>query len=85
MATTGQFPLVMKTPVSGAAFASSNCLVKQIVQLSNSAPAKVVNAERYMTTEAQAQLPSLIEGLAEGSISPQKFVSSLQQLNTTAP
>ncbi len=82
MATTGQFPLVMKTPTTGAGFANSNCLVKQIVDLSNAAPAKVVNAERYMTTEAQAQLPSLIEGLALGSISPAKFVSSLQQLNS---
>ncbi|MGD0560363.1 MAG: extracellular solute-binding protein [Streptosporangiaceae bacterium] len=85
MATTGQFPLLMKTPTTGSAFSSSNCLIKQEVDLSNNAPAKVVNAERYMTTEAQTQLPSLIEGLAEGSISPQKFVSTLQQLNTTAP
>jgi ABC-type glycerol-3-phosphate transport system substrate-binding protein len=85
MATTGQFPLIVKTPTNGAAFASSNCLVKPFVNLTNAAPAKVVNAERYMTTEAQAQLPSLVEGLALGSISPAQFVSSLQQLNTTAP
>jgi ABC-type glycerol-3-phosphate transport system substrate-binding protein len=83
MATTGQFPLIVKTPTTGTAFAKSNCLVKPFVDLTNAAPAKVVNAERYMTTEAQAQLPSLIEGLALGSISPQKFVATLQQLNST--
>jgi ABC-type glycerol-3-phosphate transport system substrate-binding protein len=85
MATTGQFPLVVKTPTGGAAFANSNCLMKPFVDLTNAAPAKAVNVERYMTTEAQAQLPSLVEGLAVGSISPAKFVSELQQLNTTAP
>lgn len=85
MATTGQFPLVVKTPTSGAAFSNANCLVKPFVQLTNAAPAKSVNAERYMTTEAQAQLPSLIEGLALGHTSPSQFVSTLQQLNTTAP
>jgi raffinose/stachyose/melibiose transport system substrate-binding protein len=85
MATTGQFPLVVKTPTSGAAFANANCLVKPFVDLTNAAPAKSVNAERYMTTQAQAQLPSLIEGLALGHTSPSQFVSSLQQLNTTAP
>jgi ABC-type glycerol-3-phosphate transport system substrate-binding protein len=85
MATTGQFPLIVKTPTSGAAFAHSNCLMKPFVDLTNAAPAKSVNVERYMTTEAQAQLPSLIEGLAVGSISPADFVSKLQQLNTTAP
>jgi ABC-type glycerol-3-phosphate transport system substrate-binding protein len=85
MATTGQFPLVVKTPTGGAAFANSNCLMKPFVDLTNAAPAKSVNVERYMTTEAQAQLPSLVEGLALGSISPAKFVSELQQLNTTAP
>src|ERR1700677_283091 len=85
MATTGQFPLVVKTPTSGPAFANSNCLMKPFVDLTNAAPAKSVNVERYMTTEAQAQLPSLVEGLAVGSISPAKFVSELQQLNTTAP
>jgi ABC-type glycerol-3-phosphate transport system substrate-binding protein len=85
MATTGQFPLVVKTPTTGAAFANSNCLMKPFVDLTNAAPAKSVNVERYMTTEAQAQLPSLVEGLALGSISPAKFVSELQQLNTTAP
>jgi ABC-type glycerol-3-phosphate transport system substrate-binding protein len=85
MATTGQFPLIVKTPTSGAAFAHSNCLMKPFVDLTNAAPAKSVNVERYMTTEAQAQLPSLIDGLAVGSISPADFVSKLQQLNTTAP
>lgn len=85
MATTGQFPLIVKTPTSGAAFSQSNCLVKQIVNLSNEAPAKVVNVERYMTTEAQAQLPSLLESLVLGSTSPQKFVATLQQLNNSNP
>jgi ABC-type glycerol-3-phosphate transport system substrate-binding protein len=83
MATTGQFPLIVKTPTSGPAFAKSNCLVKQIVQLSNQAPAKVVNVERYMTTQAQAQLPSLLESLVLGNTTPQKFVSTLQQLNSS--
>ena len=85
MATTGQFPLIVKTPTSGAAFAKSNCLMKPFVDLTNAAPAKSVNVERYMTTEAQAQLPSLVDGLAAGSISPAKFVSELQQLNASAP
>jgi len=79
MATKGQFPLAVQTPVSSS---GSNCLLKQFVSLSNEAPAKVVNIERYMTPEAQAKLPSLVEALVTGGAnSPAQFVSSLQQLN----
>ncbi|HUB68792.1 MAG TPA: hypothetical protein VL984_00050, partial [Acidimicrobiales bacterium] len=68
-----------------ATTSGSNCLLKQFVNLSNKAPAKVVNIERYMTPEAQAQLPSLVEALATGGkSSPQQFVSSLVQLNKTS-
>ena len=82
MATKGQFPLAVQTP---ATTSGSNCLLKQFVNLSNKAPAKVVNIERYMTPEAQAQLPSLVEALATGGkSSPQQFVSSLVQLNKTS-
>jgi ABC-type glycerol-3-phosphate transport system substrate-binding protein len=82
MATKGQFPLAVQTPNSNS---GSNCLLKQFVSLSNKAPSKVVNIERYMTPEAQAQLPSLVEALATGGNSaPQQFVTSLEQLNKTS-
>lgn len=79
MATKGQFPLAVQTPISGS---GSNCLLKQFVSLSNRAPAKVVNIERYMTPQAQAKLPSLVEALATGGTnSPHQFVTSLEELN----
>lgn len=82
MATQGQFPLAVQTPTTSS---GSNCLLKQFVSLTNKAPAKVVNIERYMTPEAQAQLPSLVEALVTGgSSSPKQFVSSLEQLNSTS-
>lgn len=81
MATLGQFPLVVKTSTTGALFSKTNCLMKQFIQLSNQAPARVVNVERYMTPQAQAQLPSLLESLVLGKMTPQTFVSTLQQLN----
>jgi len=55
--------------------------LKKEVALTNAAPTKVVNIERYMTPQAQAQLPNLLEELVLGNATPQKFVSSLQSLN----
>ena len=81
MATQGQFPLIVKIPTTGKAFASASCLLREEVALTNAAPTKVVNIERYMTPQAQAQLPNLLEELVLGNATPQKFVSSLQSLN----
>ncbi len=82
MATKGQFPLIVKIPTTGKAFSTASCLLKDVVNLTNRAPARIVNIERYMTPEAQAQLPSVLESLVIGSISPQRFVSTLQRLNS---
>jgi ABC-type glycerol-3-phosphate transport system substrate-binding protein len=82
MATTGQFPLIVKTPLSGPAVAHANCVLRDELAFSDRAPARVVNIERYMSPEAQAQLPNLLEELVLGGTTPAKFVSTLQKLNS---
>jgi ABC-type glycerol-3-phosphate transport system substrate-binding protein len=81
MGIEGQYPLVVKSTSSPAELAKANCQMKQVFQIYNNASTRIVNMERYITTAAQAQIPSLLQQLILGDISPQKFTSQLQSLN----
>jgi len=81
MGIQGQYPLVVQSTSSPAQLAKASCQMKQVFQIYVHASTRIVNMERYITTAAQAQVPSLLQGLILGQISPQQFTSQLQNLN----
>ena len=52
-----------------------------VLQYNLAAPAKVVEAVRNIKPAATAQLPSLLEALAIGQVSPPDFANQLQGFN----
>jgi ABC-type glycerol-3-phosphate transport system substrate-binding protein len=81
MAINGQYPMKIKTTVSGSLASQAPSQMKQLLALSNTAPNATVNVERYLTTSAQSQLPSLIEALILGQTTPKQFAATLQADN----
>ena len=53
----------------------------EVLKLYNAAPNRIVQLERGLTSNAQAELPSLLESLALGKVSPQDFAATLQKDN----
>lgn len=81
MSLEGEYPLAVKTTFTEQDLSQANCQMGQVLQYSNAAPATVVEAVRNIKPAAQTQLPSLLEGLALGQISPQEFADQLQNYN----
>ena len=51
------------------------------IDANSSAPGSVVNLQRNLSTEANAMLPSLLEGLALDTITAEEFVTQLDSAN----
>ena len=81
MSVQGEYPLAVKTTLNAADTSSANCQMKQVLQLSGAAPASIVQMGRQIKPAAQAKLPSMLEGLALGSVSPRDFAAQLQAAN----
>jgi ABC-type glycerol-3-phosphate transport system substrate-binding protein len=81
MAVEGQYPPAAKVTLTGSELSKANCQMKQVIGVTQKAPTTVVEMERNLTTGAQAQVPSLLEGLAQGSTSPENFASNLVSAN----
>ncbi|WP_305788334.1 ABC transporter substrate-binding protein [Symbioplanes lichenis] len=81
MSVQGEYPLAVKTELSDADKAAANTQMQQVIELSGAAPTSVVQMAREIKPAAQAKLPSLLEGLALGSTSPQEFAEQLQAAN----
>jgi raffinose/stachyose/melibiose transport system substrate-binding protein len=81
MAINGQYPMKIKTSVSGSLASQAPEQMKQLLAVSNAAPNATVNLERYLTTGAQSKLPSLLEALILGQTTPKQFAASLQADN----
>jgi ABC-type glycerol-3-phosphate transport system substrate-binding protein len=81
MSVQGEYPLAVKTTLSSADSASANSQMQGVLQLSGAAPESIVQMAREIKPAAQAKLPSLLEGLALGSTSPQQFATQLQAAN----
>ena len=74
----GAYPMAINTTFSEEQLAEANCQMREVLQLANAAPAAVVEAVRNIPPAAQAQVPSLLEGLALGQLSPEEFANELQ-------
>ncbi len=77
----GQYPLAVKTTLTPDDITKAGPLMGQVLQYNTAAPATVVEAVRNIKTAAQAQLPSLLEGLAIGQTTPEDFAKQLQGFN----
>ncbi|MFN8563224.1 MAG: extracellular solute-binding protein [Anaerolineae bacterium] len=77
----GEYPMAISTTFTEDDLAQANCQMAQVLQLSNAASVTVVEAVRNIKPSAQAQLPSLLEGLALDQLSPADFTNQLQQYN----
>ncbi|MCA9911467.1 MAG: hypothetical protein KC519_22590, partial [Anaerolineae bacterium] len=78
MSIEGGYPMAINTTFSEDELANADCQMRDVLQLSNGAPAAVVEAVRNIQPAAQAQLPSLLEGLALGQLSAEEFANELQ-------
>jgi ABC-type glycerol-3-phosphate transport system substrate-binding protein len=81
LSVEGEYPMAVKTTFTKDDLAKASCQMSQVLQLSNAAPVAVVEAVRNIKPSAQAQLPSLLEGLALGQLSSADFASQVQQYN----
>jgi len=81
MSIEGEYPLAIKTNMTTEETGKANAQMSQVLQLSNAAPVAVVEAVRNIKTSAQAQVPSLLEGLAIGDTTPENFAKQLQSFN----
>ena len=77
----GNYPMAINTTFSEADLANADCQTSQVLELANAAPAAVVEAVRNIKPSAQAQLPSLLEGLALGQLSAEDFADELESYN----
>jgi ABC-type glycerol-3-phosphate transport system substrate-binding protein len=82
MAVEGEYPMAVQTELSDADKEKASCQMAQVIDIANAAPASIVQMARGITTDAQAQLPSLLESLALGSTTPEQFATSLQAANS---
>lgn len=83
MASAGQYPMKIQTTLSAAQQKATPCQMTQVLKISNSAPASIVNLERNLPTSAQSQLPSMLESLILGQSTPAQFATSLQAANSS--
>jgi len=81
MAVEGEYPMAVQTELSAADKEKASCQMAQVLEIANAAPTSVVQMARGITTDAQAQLPSLLESLALGQTTPEQFATSLQTVN----
>lgn len=81
MAIDGEYPMAVQTELSEADTQRASCQMAQVLQISNAAPTAVVQMGRGITSAAQAELPSLLEGLALDQITPEQFAERLQAAN----
>ncbi len=81
MAVEGEYPMAVKTELSDADREKASCQMAEVLDIANDAPASVVQMGREITTDAQAQLPSLLESLALGQTTPTDFAARLQAAN----
>ena len=81
MAVDGQYPMAVKTILTDADTKRATSQMAEVLKLYNAAPNTIVQLERGLTSNAQAQLPSLLESLALGKVSPQDFAATLQKDN----
>lgn len=81
MAIDGEYPMAVQTELSEADTQRASCQMAQVLQISNAAPAAIVQMGRGITAAAQAELPSLLEGLALDQITPEQFAERLQAAN----
>jgi ABC-type glycerol-3-phosphate transport system substrate-binding protein len=81
MAVDGQYPMAVKTTLTDADTKRAPSQMAEVLKLYNAAPNRIVQLERGLTSSAQAQLPSLLESLALGKVSPQDFAATLQKDN----
>ncbi len=81
MAVDGQYPMAVKTTLTDADTKRAPSQMAEVLKLYNTAPSTIVQLERDLTSNAQAQLPSLLESLALGKVSPQDFAATLQKDN----
>ncbi len=81
MAVKGEYPMAVQTELSDADKKDTSCQMAQVIDIMNAAPTAVVQMARGITTDAQAQLPSLLESLALGQTTPEQFAASLQTAN----
>lgn len=82
MAVDGQYPMAVKTELTSADKKRAPSQMVEVLKLYNDAPNVIVQLQRGITTNAQAQLPSLLEALVLGQTSPQDFAKALQKANT---
>jgi len=82
MAVDGEYPLAVQTELSDADAERASCQMAQVLEITNEAPAAVVQIGRGITSSAQAALPSLLEGLALGQRDAADFATALEQANT---
>lgn len=61
--------------------ANAGELMASYIDVNSSAPGSVVNLQRNLSTEANAMLPSLLEGLALDTITAEEFVTQLDSAN----
>jgi raffinose/stachyose/melibiose transport system substrate-binding protein len=81
MAVEGEYPMAVQTELSDADKEKASCQMAQVLEISNAAPTAIVQMARGITTDAQAQLPSLLESLALGQTTPEQFATKLQDAN----
>lgn len=81
MAVDGQYPMAVKTTLTDADTKRAPSQMAEVLKLYTGAPNTIVQLERDLTSNAQAQLPSLLESLALGKTSPQEFAATLQKDN----
>jgi hypothetical protein len=81
MSIEGQYPVAVKIQLTQEDISNAGPLMGAVLQYNLAAPVKAVEAVRNIKPAATAQLPSLLEALAIGQISPQEFANQLQGFN----
>lgn len=81
MAIDGEYPMAVHTELTDADREKASCQMAEILEITNDAPSSTVQMGREISSKAQAEMPSMLEGLALGSISPEQFASDLQAAN----
>jgi len=81
MSIEGQYPMAVKIEFDQADIREADPLLRKVLEYTKAAQVKVVDVVRNIKPKAQAQLPSLLEALALGQISPSDFADQLQSFN----
>jgi raffinose/stachyose/melibiose transport system substrate-binding protein len=81
MAVDGEYPMAVQTELSDEDRERASCQMAQVLDIQNGAQDSVVQMGRGITTAAQEKLPSLLQSLALGQLTPADFAQQLQQAN----